>query len=267
MRLTTETRRNVRATLAAIDEHYPATGRGSLLTLENPKTLKDSSAYLTAVMHLAPASSSGANVCAWSVKTCVTGCLTYAGRGGIQLDGSNWNKIQAARIRRTARMLLHPDTFTYDLLTEIATLKRRADRDGRTLAVRLNGTSDIAWHKTNADLVDAIRKMGVTMYEYTKRPTPAGYTDAGIDITYSYPGGEGVAARRFLEAGHRVAVVFAGKTLPAEWVAPWGDALPVIDGDKHDHRFLEPGGVVVGLRAKGRLRGATGSRLGFVQVA
>jgi hypothetical protein len=45
-----------------------------------------------------------------------------------------------------------------------------------------------------------------------------------------------------------VAVVFTkrrGDALPATW-----NGLSVIDGDLHDCRFLDPTGVVVGLRAK-----------------
>jgi hypothetical protein len=48
-------------------------------------------------------------------------------------------------------------------------------------------------------------------------------------------------------------VVFStkrGRPLPTHW-----HGLPVVDGDATDNRFDDPGGVVVGLRAKGRLKG------------
>jgi hypothetical protein len=38
-------------------------------------------------------------------------------------------------------------------------------------------------------------------------------------------------------------------TLPSTWLG-----FPVIDGDRHDARFLDPAGVIVGLRAKGLAR-------------
>jgi len=38
---------------------------------------------------------------------------------------------------------------------------------------------------------------------------------------------------------------------------------PIIDGDEHDLRFLDPAPVVVGLRPKGSLRG---TESGFVHV-
>lgn len=259
----------VRATLAAIDEHYPVAKRGELLTIENPKTSKGSGerGYLAVVMHLAAASSSGADVCPWSVGGCRDGCLTYAGRGGIALDASGWNPVQAARIRRTARMILWPDAFAYDLLRELDTLRRRADAEGLGLAVRLNGTSDIPWHRTAPDLLEEVKKRADAVYEYTKRPKPDALA-AGVDVTYSYPGGNGDAARRYLWGGARVAVVFdtpKGEALPLKWAAPWGQSVSVIDGDAHDLRFLDPSGVVVGLRAKGRLVGVAGTARGFVQ--
>lgn len=270
MQYSADTLRNVAATRAAIDAHYPVQSAGSLLTTTNPKVAKGATerGYLSAVLHLAPATMSGANLCPWATPECTAGCLNTAGRGGIGLDAAGWNPIQASRIRRTSDMILRPDAFAERLMREITAHARRARKHGLTPALRLNGTSDTPWHRTFPEIVEHARKEGCTLYDYTKRPKPDA-AEAGIDLTYSYPGGAGEAARRYLTAGHRVAVVFdtrKGQPLPAEWVAPWGDAYPVIDGDAHDLRFLDPAGVIVGLRAKGRLRGVTGTRHGFVQA-
>lgn len=268
-RWTEAQRKAVRATLAAVDEHYPVLERGSLWTTANPKTTKgaDEAGYRVAVLHLAAADQSGANVCAWSVKGCRWGCLNYAGRGGINLDASGWNAVQAARIRRTARMILWPDAFGYDLLRELETIRAKATADGLGLAVRMNGTSDIPWHRVAPDLLEDVQARCDVVYEYTKRPKPDAIA-AGVDLTYSYPGGNGDAARRYLWGGARVAVVFdtpKGEALPTHWAAPWGNTVPVVDGDAHDLRFLDPKGVAVGLRAKGRLVGEAGTARGFVQ--
>ena len=67
-----------------------------------------------------------------------------------------------------------------------------------------------------------------------------------------------------------MAVVFAtrkGNDLPATWAAPWGDTYTVVDGDAHDLRFLDPAGVIVGLRGKGRLANAEPTPGGFLQPA
>lgn len=269
---TAETLRNVRATLATVDTLYPVKGKGELLTLTNPKVSKAAASmgYLPAVLHLAPYTMAGVNVCQWATRGdtgCGALCLNTAGRGGIGLDASGWNRIQAARIRRTARMVLDGDAFAIDLAREIGRHTIRAHRLGLVPCVRLNGTSDVAFHRLIPEIITAAQADGVTFYDYTKRPTPDAAAH-GIDLTYSYPGGNGAAARRYLDAGQRVAVVFAtrkGCELPSEWVAPWGDAYPVTDGDTHDLRFTDPGGVIVGLRAKGRAAKVKPAPLGFVQ--
>lgn len=267
-----DTLRTVAATAAAVDQHYPTKGRpASLLTTTNPKVNKQATAmgYYPGILHLAPATMAGANLCPWSSPDCVAGCLNTAGRGGINLDGSGWNMIQAARIRRTARMIMDPDGFRDDLLRSITAHVRTARRHGLTPAVRLNGTSDHPFHRTMPDVIEYAQQQGAILYDYTKRPTPDASAH-GIDLTYSYPGGDGKAARRYIENGHRVAVVFAtrkGHALPATWTTPWGDVLPVIDGDAHDLRFADPGGVIVGLRAKGRLTKSTPTPGGFLQPA
>ena len=262
--------RAVEATVAAIDQHYPVKSEGNLLTTTNPKVAKGAAAmgYLPAVLHLAPATMSGANVCPWASVECTAGCLNTSGRGGIGLDASGWNTIQASRIRRTARMILDRDDFSARLCREITSHARRARRLGLKPALRLNGTSDIAWHRTFPEVVAHAIAEGCTLYDYTKRPTPDA-AEHGIDVTYSYPGGQGEAARRYLDAGYRVAVVFAtrkGAPLPATWTAPWGGVYPVVDGDAHDLRFADAGGVVVGLRAKGKMRGMQGTPHGFLQA-
>lgn len=269
MKYSQDTLQAVTATLAAVNAHYPVKSVGALLTVTNPKVNKGATerGYLPAILHLAPASMSGANACAWSSTDCAAGCLNTSGRGGVKLDGSGWNMIQASRIRRTAAMILDPVGFSARLRAEITLHALNAAHHGLTPALRLNGTSDVTWHRIFPEILAHAIDAGVILYDYTKRPIPDA-AQHGIDLTYSYPGGRGVAARRYLEAGHRVAVVFAtrkGAPLPLYWRAPWGDKYRVIDGDAHDLRFLDAGGVIVGLRAKGNMRGKVGTQHGFLQ--
>jgi hypothetical protein len=64
---------------------FPKGSRGfRLLTPGNPKTEKGRGAgYWTFILHLAPASLSGHNVCAMATAGCKAACLNTAGRGGI----------------------------------------------------------------------------------------------------------------------------------------------------------------------------------------
>ena len=72
-------------------------------------------------------------------------------------------------------------------------------------------------------------------------------------------------AQLLADEGARVAVVFGNADRPTakRWDLPSEhDGTPVVDADRHDLRFLEPRGVICGLRAKGL---AKTDRTGFVR--
>lgn len=247
---------------------------GSLLTTGNPKTAKgEGRGYLTAIMHLAPASISGRNVCPHATEGCRTACLNTAGRGGVGLDENGLNSIQVARIRRTRWFQRDRPAFMAALVSEVARHARAAKRHGLTPAVRLNGTSDLPWerfpveHKgrTYSDVFGAFPE--VTFYDYTKWPArlrPLVPAIPNYSLTFSLAESNDAKAADALRAGLNVAAVFdtgKGHALPATF-AIMGESRPVIDGDLTDLRFLDPSGVIVGLRAKGR---AKRDRSGFVR--
>ncbi|MGZ4530824.1 MAG: GP88 family protein [Mycobacteriaceae bacterium] len=240
----------------------------SLLTTGNPKTAKGEGAgYLTAILHLAPASLSGRNVCSHATAGCRAACLNTAGRGGIALDADGLNTIQAARIRRTRYFTQDRDTFMRDLGAEISKHVRTAERHGLKPAVRLNGTSDLPWENIrygeHRNLFEAFPN--VQFYDYTKVPVRIRRRALNIrnySLTFSLAESNADNARDALAAGLSVAAVFStrkGQDLPATFFG-----APVIDGDLTDLRFTDPAGVIVGLRAKGRAKQDTS---GFVQVA
>jgi hypothetical protein len=100
---------------------------------------------------------------------------------------------------------------------------------------------------------------GVRMYDYTAwKPAQRG-TVEGYHLTYSAkepahtPDDYLVG---ILEGGATVAMPFAvkkGADLPETW-----HGFKVIDGDLSDDRTLDPSGVVVGLRQKGRVKDESG---------
>ena len=96
----------------------------------------------------------------------------------------------------------------------------------------------------------------VQFYDYTKVPG----RDLGIPnyhLTFSLAESNEEDAAAELQRGMNIAVVFDG--VPSEYLG-----VPVVDGDESDLRFLDPSGVVVGLKAKGEARGDTS---GFVKRA
>jgi len=196
--------------------------------------------YKTAILHLAPFKLSGKNVCPNASKACAAACLNTSGRGQM-------NSVQAARINKTQAFWQDRLKFLKDLDQEIKQLSKRADAAGFKFAVRLNGTSDLPWHRyklNGQNLMDL--NPDVQFYDYTK---VFNYLDHGVKnyyVVYSHSGENDHECKAALSKGVNVAYVFKDK-LPKKF-----KGRKVIDGDKHDLRFKEkPRGVIIGLRAKG----------------
>jgi hypothetical protein len=108
----------------------------------NAKTVKSDKLgkYITAIMYLAPADIvEGINLCPMAeTAKCKKACLYSAGRG-------KFNNVQAARIRKTEFFRDNQKLFIDTLKEDIQKAATYAEKKGKKLAVRLNGTSDIAW--------------------------------------------------------------------------------------------------------------------------
>lgn len=227
----------------------------NLLTVDNPKTRKgEKHGWLTGVLHLAPASLSGYNVCPYSTPGCREACLNTAGRGWMA-------PVQEARVRRTRLFFQDRSAFMGTLISDIERLERAAKLRRLRCAVRLNGTSDIGWEAVSYGGLHLFDKFPrVQFYDYTKRlsrvlnPLPKNYS-----LTYSRSEETDTATiQELIRNRVAVAVVFStrkGEELPKTW-----RGMRVLDGDAHDLRFLKRGGIV-GLRAKGR---AQQDKTGFV---
>ena len=243
----------------------------NLLTRGNPKILKgQSQGYLTFILHLAPASLSGYNTCASATDGCKLACLNTAGRGGIPnarpvtVQGRHGamtvsNVIQAARIRKTVWFFEDRVGFMAQLVKEIRAGIRYAQKMGLIPVFRLNGTSDLRWESVGVDGARNVMELfpDVQFYDYSKlsnrKDLPANYK-----LTFSLAENNDIQAWTAASAGLNVAAVFRGK-LPETFMG-----RTVINGDDSDLRFLDPVGVVVGLRAKGK---AKKDQTGFVRAA
>ena len=238
----------------------------------NPKLAKGMGrGYLSYVLHLAPHTLSGYQVCP-AADGCEIPCLNTAGHGGIAAGGvityaalaaGARNAVQAARIRKTRGFFEARSAFMADLVWDIEGALEEARRLGMRACFRLNGTSDIRWErvacaragKAYANIMAAFPR--VQFYDYTKlsnrRDLPANY-----HLTFSLGVKNDLAAWAALGAGLNVAVVFDRyRERPAEFMG-----RAVIDGDESDLRFADPLGVIVGLKSKGHARH---DRSGFVR--
>jgi hypothetical protein len=225
-----------------------------LLTTSNPKTQKGVKyGWLSAIMHLAPSTSAGhGNMCPDASPECIRFCLNKAGRGGIFKKGEKTNAVQEARKWRTRQFVADPQFF-YNLDNEINRHANKASRLGLKPCVRLNGTSDIDWIKATAFAGSLFgRWSDVQFYDYTKsfsrmvdfltaKDYPSNY-----HLTFSRSELNDAECDTVLRHGGNVAVVF--DTVPDSF-----RGRPVVSGDDSDLRFLDPKGVWIGLKAKGKL--------------
>lgn len=118
--------------LTSMCKQYKISYRDILST--NPKTEK--SRIQTYILHLAPSDISGVNVCP-GAGNCRKICLHFAGNPVYMT-----NK-QKARIRRT--LAFSADKQRFARLLVVAILAKLNINTDENIAIRLNGTSDIAW--------------------------------------------------------------------------------------------------------------------------
>jgi hypothetical protein len=234
----------------------------------NAKTVKgQKKGYMTAILYLSPASSSGTNLCPMARQAgCIAGCLNTAGRGGISKGSATFetiggdvlpdNAVQRARIARSELFNSDRQAFMAQLIKEITAFIKKAGKKGLTPVIRLNGTSDILWETIPVVGADNLMALfpAIQFYDYTKvykrlvRELPDNYH---LSLSYSEASQKYSLAVRTMaqfKPDANLVVVFR-KELPDTFAG-----RKVINGDESDLRFLDQTGVVVGLKAKGKAR-------------
>jgi hypothetical protein len=220
-----------------------------LLSTANPKIQKGTKlGYLSFILHLAPADLSGHNTCPKATAGCKSACLNTAGRGGMFRKGENTNMIQKARIRKTQYFYNARQDFMLDLKKDIEKGIKLAAKLGLKPVFRLNGTSDLSWEKY--DMIPGLNVFecfpDIQFYDYTKvLGRKAGYDN--YFLIFSQADGNEADVNKAIAQGMNVAAVF--DVVPTEY-----KGRPVINADETDLRFLDPKGVIAGLKAKGRAK-------------
>ena len=192
------------------------------------------------------------NTCPFS-QMCADACLSRAGRNKIEkfaIGADNLSTIDKARIKKTHLFYDDREKFMRILVSEIEGAKKRAYKNGKGFAIRLNCTSDLSpeiFTLNGKNILEIFPD--VQFYDYTKVPSRLNLINKypNYDLTFSFDGTNGEIAKQFLANGGKVAVVFdlyKGKkqTLPKDW---WG--YPVIDANGYDMRFLDPSSTIMGL--------------------
>lgn len=206
------------------------------------------SGHYTYCIYLAPANSSGYNVCANSSPECREGCLATSGHAAIDIN-SGHDVIGSARRRKSQLINEHPEFFMRWVIAEMKHYQAKAKRDGYQFSARLNGTSDIDFTKILVDGKTIFEIFPeVTFYDYTKNINRYANKPANYHLTFSYTGRNWDKCVRLLNDGYNVAVIFnigKGKKLPDYY-----KGCEVIDGDLTDLRVGEAKGIIIGLRWK-----------------
>lgn len=179
--------------------------------------------------------SSGENLCKFSTKECRSMCLNMSGRAGFTM-------VQQARLHKTDYFIQHRQEFLRKLYRELEDINKKDKA-----AVRLNVVSDVDWemefnkiHLTLGDLKN------ITFYAYTKDFFQVENNNLDNQhFTFSYSGYNWNWCEKFLkEKKANVAMIFKN-AIPLLY-----KGYEVINGDLTDERFLDPKGVIVGLKYK-----------------
>lgn len=245
-------------------------------SVDSAKAIKaNEHGYLNGINYMSPARSGGVgNLCSHASAGCIALCLGLeSGQASMVArdaagNATGTNSVRESRKRKAEFFMRERSDYMREMMWHIARNVAKARKLGLALAIRPNGSTDIAYEgirffvdpdfarelstKSGLDVVAGLHTIftafpSVQFVDYTKnplrfnRPLPPNY-----DLTFSLSETNESDARALLARGVNVAVCFAGER-PVTFLG-----RNVIDGDKHDLRHLDPrGGVVVGLTPKG----------------
>jgi len=242
-----------------------ATQFSKFFSTDSAKAIKaDKFGYLNAINYMAPHTTGGAgNLCPNSSAGCRALCLgMYSGQAAIVSDlETGTNATRKSRIAKAQYFMNDRSAFMAEMAQHVCAMARKARRESKEVAVRPNGSTDIAFERVPTDNGQPLpfRFPKIQFVDYTK--TVRRVLDANrpnnYHLTFSLSETNEAKAAQVLTAGYNVAVVF-GHGQPSTFMGH-----RVIDGTKHDLRHLDPSPVIVGLDPKGRK--AKNDTSGFVR--
>jgi hypothetical protein len=230
-------------------------------SVDSTKAIKANAyGYLNAINYMAPANTAGAgNLCPHASPGCLALCLGwYSGQSAMISNAeleTGTNATRASRARKSVQFMHDRKAFFVEMIRGIESAIRQAKRLGLKLCVRPNGATDIVWESV-APLMFATYS-DIQFVDYTKNYKRMlrfceGKLPSNYHLTFSRSETNESQCLDVARAGGNVAVVFA-EEVKAQALTQGYLGLPVVDGDLHDLRHLDPkGGFVIALSPKGR---------------
>ena len=226
-------------------------------TAKHKKSLKYGE--LTYSLYLAPAKTSGYEVCPGRTAECTRLCLNESGMNRMK-QKIKGDAINDSRIKKTKLFFEDRNFFMNWMIFEINAAKRKAQKLGYVLSVRLNNTSDIA----PTDFVLNGRNIleifpDVQFYDYTKVESRVELMKqySNYDVTFSYNGYNMDTCKKLLLQKVKVAMVFKD-LVPLKFMG-----YDVIDGDAYDMRYKDLDPTIIGLKFK-KVRNKINDNVKFV---
>ncbi len=227
----------------------------------SPKLEKnpDGQDFLANAFYGAPSFASMFNTCANATLGCGSNCLNESGHGQRHMVNKGVHHVHVARVVRTLIWFQFRDQFKAKAQREIHALQRKAKKMGVPLALRPNGTTDLRFEKLWPELF--ADNPDVMFWDYTKDMNRNVDSIPNYSLCYSVHENttDSDIEQAFNNGMNCVVVVRLKRNepKPSRYMG-----RPVVDGDKHDLRFLDEQGAFVLLFAKG---GAYSDATGFVR--
>lgn len=202
----------------------------------------------TISLFMSPARLSGWNLCAHSTPMCRKGCLNVSGRG-------YYDSVQKGRLVRATFLVAEPYYAVALICHELVRAGSRFDK----WAVRLNGTSDIAWEWVAPQVLEAAKLAYI--YDYTKAHWRLHHSSA----LGSYHLSPSISERHgeqdvidLCEKGHTPIVVM--KNRPQQICG-----FDTFDATVTDERWADRPGTVGVLAPKGKIKSNPQDYAGFLK--
>jgi len=180
----------------------------TLFSTDSAKAAKASGyGYLNAIQYIAPSDFGGfGDLCVNASDDCERKFLGwFSGQAAMVADiETGTNPVRESRKRKAQLFMTRRVEYMNRLARDIVRLDRKAKREGLKLAIRLNGSSDIAFERISFKLDSATAKAirlpeytgrvmtllplfpALQFIDYTKSPNRLGKAPANLYFTLSY---------------------------------------------------------------------------------